>query len=113
MLEADFLIPTTSTFATAANPFQIFPCSHLAWRSLLRICHPLVRKRGRALLGQWDSNSRNCFKAAPNRWLLFLFLATIFKCSRSEEHTSELQSHHDLVCRLLLEKKKPSARDRT
>src|SRR5437667_5936415 len=24
---------------------------------------------------------------------------------RSEEHTSELQSHHDLVCRLLLEKK--------
>src|SRR5437773_3391844 len=25
---------------------------------------------------------------------------------RSEEHTSELQSHHELVCRLLLEKKK-------
>src|SRR5437773_6355907 len=25
---------------------------------------------------------------------------------RSEEHTSELQSHHDLVCRLLLEQKK-------
>src|SRR5260221_2092284 len=30
------------------------------------------------------------------------------RCSRtrSEEHTSELQSHSDLVCRLLLEKKK-------
>src|SRR5437667_3098444 len=27
------------------------------------------------------------------------------KDERSEEHTSELQSHHDLVCRLLLEKK--------
>src|SRR5438132_4632381 len=27
-------------------------------------------------------------------------------CGRSEEHTSELQSHSDLVCRLLLEKKK-------
>src|SRR5260221_7155651 len=27
---------------------------------------------------------------------------------RSEEHTSELQSHSDLVCRLLLEKKKSS-----
>ena len=25
--------------------------------------------------------------------------------ARSEEHTSELQSHYDLVCRLLLEKK--------
>src|SRR5437773_11823015 len=51
-------------------------------------------------------------------WLLFLpvlagvgtimvwFSPTITKVSRSEEHTSELQSHHDLVCRLLLEKKK-------
>src|SRR5260370_24850661 len=27
---------------------------------------------------------------------------------RSEEHTSELQSHLNLVCRLLLEKKKPT-----
>src|SRR5438132_5301871 len=29
-----------------------------------------------------------------------------FRENRSEEHTSELQSHSDLVCRLLLEKKK-------
>src|SRR5260221_5831889 len=29
---------------------------------------------------------------------------------RSEEHTSELQSHSDLVCRLLLEKKKNKIR---
>src|SRR5438034_2370791 len=29
---------------------------------------------------------------------------------RSEEHTSELQSHSDLVCRLLLEKKKTYTR---
>src|SRR3954449_11438196 len=28
-------------------------------------------------------------------------------CARSEEHTSELQSHSHLVCRLLLEKKNP------
>src|SRR6476646_11016717 len=28
------------------------------------------------------------------------------RAARSEEHTSELQSHSDLVCRLLLEKKK-------
>src|SRR5438132_5186052 len=28
---------------------------------------------------------------------------------RSEEHTSELQSHSDLVCRLLLEKKNTSS----
>src|SRR5438132_4563729 len=31
---------------------------------------------------------------------------------RSEEHTSELQSHSDLVCRLLLEKKKRKTTDR-
>src|SRR5438034_6522026 len=30
---------------------------------------------------------------------------------RSEEHTSELQSHSDLVCRLLLEKKKTTQPD--
>src|SRR5260221_7218525 len=31
------------------------------------------------------------------------------QAGRSEEHTSELQSHSDLVCRLLLEKKKKNA----
>src|SRR2546421_3098107 len=30
------------------------------------------------------------------------------RTQRSEEHTSELQSRSDLVCRLLLEKKKPN-----
>src|SRR5437588_8816212 len=32
---------------------------------------------------------------------------------RSEEHTSELQSHSDLVCRLLLEKKKKNTEQQT
>src|SRR5438132_9664624 len=31
---------------------------------------------------------------------------------RSEEHTSELQSHSDLVCRLLLEKKKKKKKNK-
>src|SRR2546428_8063360 len=31
----------------------------------------------------------------------------VFVTLRSEEHTSELQSRSDIVCRLLLEKKKP------
>src|SRR5260370_9540706 len=37
-------------------------------------------------------------------------LILLFSCDleRSEEHTSELQSHLNLVCRLLLEKKKPT-----
>src|SRR2546430_8965826 len=37
--------------------------------------------------------------ACPNR-------NTVDACFRSEEHTSELQSQSNLVCRLLLEKKK-------
>src|SRR5437667_1731012 len=41
------------------------------------------------------------FCGLPRSAGAFSFFAT-----RSEEHTSELQSHHDLVCRLLLEKKK-------
>src|SRR5689334_23983617 len=40
--------------------------------------------------------------AAPS-----VLLATVAARTRSEEHTSELQSQFHLVCRLLLEKKKP------
>src|SRR5438093_5256170 len=38
--------------------------------------------------------------------------AHVRACMRSEEHTSELQSLTNLVCRLLLEKKKPSSASR-
>src|SRR5438034_5806577 len=50
------------------------------------------------------------------RWPAFFFslFATSFEpptdAIRSEEHTSELQSHSDLVCRLLLEKKKTNTK---
>src|SRR5438477_8008897 len=40
-----------------------------------------------------------CYKPPPCR------RSSCGWCSRSEEHTSELQSHVNLVCRLLLEKK--------
>src|SRR2546427_7662150 len=36
----------------------------------------------------------------------FWDLKTVLRSGRSEEHTSELQSQSNLVCRLLLEKKK-------
>src|SRR2546421_1211557 len=39
------------------------------------------------------------------------FQSTSVPVLRSEEHTSELQSRSDLVCRLLLEKKKKAAID--
>src|SRR5260221_12175300 len=40
------------------------------------------------------------------RFQLFCLPLAVLIKKRSEEHTSELQSHSDLVCRLLLEKKK-------
>src|SRR5438034_8129148 len=45
-------------------------------------------------IGRWLDTSKLYFPGATDRHV-----------SRSEEHTSELQSHSDLVCRLLLEKK--------
>src|SRR6266480_6468841 len=45
--------------------------------------------------------SRTCSRGRPYR-----SAPTRRDRSRSEEHTSELQSHVNLVCRLLLEKKK-------
>src|SRR5438094_7137853 len=38
--------------------------------------------------------------------------AALPAASRSEEHTSELQSPYDLVCRLLLEKKKKKKKNK-
>src|SRR5947209_17269868 len=44
--------------------------------------------------------SSSCSSARAARWIV------VGMTSRSEEHTSELQSRQYLVCRLLLEKKK-------
>src|SRR5437868_13301763 len=61
------------------------------------------------------SSSRNAATTAPRSPLFGASAADPSSSSsgrprpRSEEHTSELQSRFDLVCRLLLEKKKRSA----
>src|SRR5690554_7690229 len=58
----------------------------------------------------WESRSPpELFCKASNPYLgsgLYSFLPVSSELSRSEEHTSELQSRPHLVCRLLLEKKK-------
>src|SRR5947207_5121832 len=53
--------------------------------------------------------TRFCASAVPWQPVYFIDWGAPMAYSRpfrSEEHTSELQSHSDLVCRLLLEKKK-------
>src|SRR5437773_4285672 len=56
----------------------------------------------------WSGPARAQCASAGRRWAPAVQPQDVMRTPgsrRSEEHTSELQSHHDLVCRLLLEKK--------
>src|SRR5437868_9107237 len=64
-------------------------------------CLPLLRRRQTFLS---DAMKAIILK----RVCVYSVAVAILLCARSEEHTSELQSRFDLVCRLLLEKKKTS-----
>src|SRR5688572_30903686 len=61
-------------------------------------------------------------RVSPVRYFTWLLVAlsvcvvagaVIYLAGRSEEHTSELQSQSNLVCRLLLEKKKKTRNQKT
>src|SRR5947207_12497138 len=73
-----------------------------------------VRMLGRGAAEQAHALFARATTADPGHPSLWTNLASSLKAlgrraeemDRSEEHTSELQSHSDLVCRLLLEKKK-------
>src|SRR5437588_9499453 len=83
------LFPYTTLFRSLARP-PAQPHSCRAAKKLPPLCAPLV----------WSSASNPPVSKSST-----MAIARP-ACSRSEEHTSELQSHSDLVCRLLLEKKK-------
>src|SRR2546427_4809056 len=71
-------------------------------RSTLFPYTTLFRSRNRiALGGRFRGISTTCRRLSSAFFMSWRFLET-----RSEEHTSELQSQSNLVCRLLLEKKK-------
>src|SRR2546426_3801972 len=74
-------------------------------RSTLFPYTTLFRSRNKLALGK----SGCSLSAASACWIASLYrfaLNSAMHRSRSEEHTSELQSPCNLVCRLLLEKKK-------
>src|SRR5260221_8793395 len=80
----------------------LFPYTTLFRSPSTGYARPL-RSRGRHRLARIRAGQRGqrgarlgADRPRPRRWIVV----------RSEEHTSELQSHSDLVCRLLLEKKK-------
>src|SRR3712207_7396839 len=79
----------------------------LSLHDALPICDPGGGPAGRDVAGAGGAQA----SAFGGGWALrgggVLVGLTVF--FRSEEHTSELQSRQYLVCRLLLEKKKPSS----
>src|SRR5260370_5948534 len=88
------LFPYTTLFRSG----QGVPGQHRGkrWR-----CPWFRRKRHRSPVGSGQAASRHrAFHSQA------LSRSTARAAVRSEEHTSELQSHLNLVCRLLLEKKK-------
>src|SRR5688572_32757811 len=69
-------------------------------RSTLFPYTTLFRSIARALAAEDEENVWECSHIGGDR-----FAANLICFPRSEEHTSELQSQSNLVCRLLLEKK--------
>src|SRR5260221_2254581 len=59
--------------------------------------------------GFFDEKSLHSSEIKSETANLMDFVLGRLEDERSEEHTSELQSHSDLVCRLLLEKTKAAA----
>src|SRR5436190_14769574 len=80
------LFPYTTLFRSSNSCVCCHPAKALTPSANSKVCW----------LWLWCRIPNNGAVTTSNRSLL----------SRSEEHTSELQSHSDLVCRLLLEKKK-------
>src|SRR5256885_9171178 len=82
------LFPYTTLFRSTRS----MPCS--TWDSPYQACRPLISNAGAVI------SMRSLQLAVGGAHIRFHHLR------RSEEHTSELQSPCNLVCRLLLEKKK-------
>src|SRR5208283_5755796 len=68
----------------------------------------MIRRPPRSTLFPYTTLFRSsCFRQVANGPVILGSIdAAHVEIRDREEHTSELQSHHDLVCRLLLEKKK-------
>src|SRR5690349_23737583 len=84
------LFPYTTLFRSTKSAADGSPTREPPTLSLLFV---LRRRRGAPSCGDLAPDRRRCPVHSPNPEM------------RSEEHTSELQSRRDLVCRLLLEKK--------
>src|SRR5690606_41595866 len=104
-------IPFLTFFFNHTPPPQIYP---LSLHDALPICTSALSRLKRS--SSSTSSRTSCSGPSPSRMLLCISYAMAWwtgspptcrrRRTRSEEHTSELQSRENLVCRLLLEKKK-------
>src|SRR5688572_31837957 len=76
----------------------------LSLHDALPICHSAVPSLSKKTLNSRDGSIRSR-GVAHATWAKRLISGSEISRLRSEEHTSELQSQSNLVCRLLLEKK--------
>src|SRR5699024_12314006 len=91
------LFPYTTLFRSGAS-------SHS--RSLDTLWWPPLHPRYALARAPWTSGEALSIDRSVRLARLSEFVRREPAATRSEEHTSELQSRFDLVCRLLLEKKK-------
>src|SRR3989440_5957933 len=101
--------PATASSDCAARTPAVMSCSnaplgedHVLFHELVQTSRRVAETSGR--LAKIELVAALLKRAAPEE------IATTIAFLRSEEHTSELQSRSDLVCRLLLEKKKTNTR---
>src|SRR2546427_8698629 len=80
-------------------------------RSTLFPYTTLFRSPGRLKVAAPEDLAQSAIYRHPSDTAFGRMLPRLLHASRSEEHTSELQSQSNLVCRLLLEKKKTSLND--
>src|SRR5690242_21511532 len=94
------------SFFNAPPPSQLYTLS-------LHDALPISSSRAASATAPWSTSTRRPHRRSRCRFWTPSTTTTAPRtptctaaCTRSEEHTSELQSHVNLVCRLLLEKKK-------
>src|SRR3712207_9462169 len=89
-----FFNDTATTEIYPLSLHDALPISLLSSPSRVRSCSCAAARRA----ADWSDGSSSCLSLET--------ISSTGTSTRSEEHTSELQSRQYLVCRLLLEKKK-------
>src|SRR2546426_3995502 len=79
-------------------------------RTAVNICLPQKIEERFEIQFDQETMSATITSLRRNLYITSLSAGQVGPAQRSEEHTSELQSPCNLVCRLLLEKKKKSTR---